>query len=86
MMFLTFLSNHDFADNRASCLPLRELRVATPGARAEIMDDEGNVLPPLQKGEIVAQGSFVFPGYYKNDEATGWKSRQQQVPSVGPAI
>lgn len=72
MMFLTFLSNHDLRtiapgqalDRFASC------GRATLGARVEIMDDEGNVLPPLQKGEIVAQGSFVFPGYYKNDEAT----------------
>ena len=38
--------------------------------RMAIMDPEGNVLPPGERGEIVVQGNLVSPGYYNNPEAT----------------
>ena len=43
---------------------------ATLFARIEVMDDEGNILPPDTLGEIVIRASSVMIGYYKNPEET----------------
>lgn len=51
---------------------------ASPFARAEIMDDEGRLLPPETPGEIVIRGSMVMKGYYNDPveteraQAFGW--------------
>ncbi|MCR6488454.1 AMP-binding protein [Amycolatopsis sp. OK19-0408] len=39
-------------------------------ARVEIIDDDGNVLPPGQPGEIAVRSDLVFSGYWENPEAT----------------
>lgn len=38
--------------------------------RVAVMDDEGRLLPPGERGEIVARGSLVTPGYHNNPDAT----------------
>jgi fatty-acyl-CoA synthase len=42
----------------------------TPLTTVAIMDDEGNLLGPGQRGEIVARGPLVMAGYYKNPRAS----------------
>ncbi len=43
---------------------------ATCLTRLEIMDPEGNILPPGQSGEIVLKGDLVMKGYYKMPDKT----------------
>jgi fatty-acyl-CoA synthase len=47
----------------------------TPLTSVAIMDEAGNVLPPGERGEIVARGPLVSPGYYKDPAATAEASR-----------
>jgi acyl-CoA synthetase (AMP-forming)/AMP-acid ligase II len=42
----------------------------TPLVNVAIMDDDGNVLPTGERGEIVVRSSLVMAGYYKNSSAT----------------
>jgi fatty-acyl-CoA synthase len=41
----------------------------------EIMDDDGNILPPGERGEIVVRGPLVMAGYYRDPAATADVSR-----------
>ena len=43
---------------------------ATPLTRVEVMDPDGNILPPGEDGEVVVQGGLLMTGYYNNPKAT----------------
>jgi acyl-CoA synthetase (AMP-forming)/AMP-acid ligase II len=76
-MFVTFLPARDLlsgpAERWASC------GRGTLAARVEIMDDDGVLLGPGERGEIVVRGSLVMAGYLDNPQATaaldadGWR-------------
>jgi acyl-CoA synthetase (AMP-forming)/AMP-acid ligase II len=74
-MFLTFLSTRDLMDAPAGSDRWSSCGRATLGQRIEIMDEDGAILPPGQRGEIVARGDLVFAGYYEDPQATEEASR-----------
>lgn len=60
--------------------PLRERRLTSCGrptmfTQVEIMDDEGRLLGPEERGEIVTRGNLVMKGYFNNPKATEEASR-----------
>jgi acyl-CoA synthetase (AMP-forming)/AMP-acid ligase II len=69
-MFLTFLSTRDLLDAPEGADRWSSCGRATLGQRIEIMADDGRLLPPGERGEIVARGDLVFAGYYENPVAT----------------
>jgi acyl-CoA synthetase (AMP-forming)/AMP-acid ligase II len=42
----------------------------TSAVRLAVMDEHGRILPPHERGEIVARGTLVTAGYYSMPEAT----------------
>lgn len=76
-MFVTFLSTGDLLaggpERWSSC------GRSTLATRVEIMGEDGALLGPGQRGEIVARGHLVMRGYHRNPEATaavsehGWR-------------
>lgn len=60
--------------------PERAQRLASCGretvfARVEVMDDDGRILPPGSRGELVVRSNLVMSGYYANAAATEEVSR-----------
>ena len=71
-MIATWLPPHIVAAAAAGDHPerLASCGKASYSVRVEIMDDEGNLLPPGEPGEIVARGGLVGDGYFELPEAT----------------
>lgn len=71
-MLLTWLDAKTVAAAAAGDHPerLRSCGKPTSAVRLAIMNDQGQLLPPNQPGEIVARGTLVTPGYYDMPEAT----------------
>jgi len=76
-MFMTFLSTQDLlgAGSNEGGRRYASCGRATTNVRVEIMAEDGTLLPPGERGEIVARGSLVFPGYYGNPAASEEVSR-----------
>ncbi len=60
-----FMSDGEYAEQR-----LLSCGRPTPLVKVAIMNDDGEILPTGQRGEIVVRSSLVMLGYYKNTEAT----------------
>jgi acyl-CoA synthetase (AMP-forming)/AMP-acid ligase II len=71
-MLLTWLDPMTLASAAAGGHPerLASCGKATSAVRLAIMDDAGRILPPNERGEIVARGTLVADGYHKMPEAT----------------
>jgi acyl-CoA synthetase (AMP-forming)/AMP-acid ligase II len=71
-MLLTWLDPQTVAAAAAGDHPerLRSCGKPTSAVRLAVMDADGKLLPPHMKGEIVARGNLVTPGYYNLPEAT----------------
>lgn len=77
-MLCTYMPPRFIADAVAD--PQKRHRLTSCGlpslvARVEIMDDEGNLLGPDERGEIVVRGELVFSGYWENPDATAEATR-----------
>lgn len=76
-MILTVLTPQD----HAAALEEDEGRLASAGrpslvADVAIMDDDGNLLPAGETGEIVVRSSITMPGYYKDPEQSATTHRK----------
>ena len=71
-MLLTWLDAKTVARAAAGDHPerLRSCGKPTYAVRLGIMDEQGDLLPANQMGEIVARGALVTPGYHNLPEAT----------------
>jgi acyl-CoA synthetase (AMP-forming)/AMP-acid ligase II len=58
---------------------------ATYSVRVELMDDDGNILPTGEVGEIVARGGIVGGGYFELPDATeeAWAHGWHHTGDVG---
>jgi fatty-acyl-CoA synthase len=63
-------ADHFHADGSVARERLSSAGRPTPLTLVAIMDDDGNLLGPGQRGEIVARGPLMMAGYYKNPQAS----------------
>ncbi len=71
-MIATWLPPHEVAAAARGAHPerLASCGKASYSVRVELMDDDGNILPTGEVGEIVARGGIVGGGYFEMPEAT----------------
>ena len=71
-MLLTWLDQRTVAAAAGGDHPerLKSCGKPTSAVRLAVMDEEGRILPAEQRGEIVARGTLISPGYYQLPEAT----------------
>lgn len=71
-MIATWLPPHEVAAAARGEHPerLASCGKASYSVRVELMDDDGNILPTGEVGEIVARGGIVGGGYFEMPEAT----------------
>jgi acyl-CoA synthetase (AMP-forming)/AMP-acid ligase II len=76
-MFISALPprDHLHADGTLATERFTSAGRPTPLTTVAIMDEAGRLLPPGERGEIVARGPLVMAGYYKNPAATADASR-----------
>jgi acyl-CoA synthetase (AMP-forming)/AMP-acid ligase II len=77
-MICTYFGPEEHA--RALSDPAKRRRLSSCGraamlVAAEIMDDQGQLLGPGERGEIVVRGDLVMQGYHGNPEATARAQR-----------
>ncbi len=65
------------ASTRLTVLPSSDLEkkagsmgLPIEGVELKVIDEKGNELGPNQEGELIARGSNVSPGYWKNEDMT----------------
>jgi acyl-CoA synthetase (AMP-forming)/AMP-acid ligase II len=63
-LLCTFMGPAEYARAQNEPQLFRSCGRATAFARVEIMDDEGNILPPGETGEIVVRSDLMMDGYY----------------------
>jgi fatty-acyl-CoA synthase len=76
-MFISALApgDHLHADGTLATERFTSAGRPTPLTTVAIMDEAGGLLPPGERGEIVARGPLVMAGYFQNPAATAEASR-----------